>query len=192
MNIAKWFFYLVVGYLSCSQSSTTPEPEVTIDGPYRVTATLNDSTWYGAADASKTIGLTGETSCTKNRIDVKFSTDLPFSNTTPKQAATGCVGNCVPTQILVFHNIPLAVGKYLVSDLNACAGAAGGVSYFLLLGGDSIIKTYTSQATSIGWIQITGYSASQQAVQGTFEIELTDTTAPTVRFKNGSFKALLN
>lgn len=192
MNIAKWFFYLVIGCLSCSKSSSTPEPESTIDGPYRVTATLNDSTWYGAAGAYKSIGLTGETSCTKNRIDIKFSTDLPFSSNTPKQAVTGCLGDCIPTQVVVFHNIPLATGKYLISDLNSCAGSEGAVLYYLLLGGDSIIKTYTAQASSIGWLQITNYNASQQAVQGMFEVELSDKTIQTARFKNGKFKALIN
>ncbi|MVM28759.1 hypothetical protein GO755_01850 [Spirosoma sp. HMF4905] len=191
MNMSKWFFYLVVSCLACSKSATTPEA-ATIDGPYRVTATLNDSTWYGSASASKTVTLGTENTCTKNRIDISFSTDLPFTNTAPKQTVTGCLGNCIPTQLLTFHNVPLAVGKYNISDLNLCAAQDGAVLYYWLLGGDSILKTYTSQGSSVGWIQITGYNASQQAIEGAFEVELSDKTVQTARFKNGIFKILLH
>lgn len=169
-----------------------PDPVVIIDGPYRVTAILNDSTWYGSTYASKTIALTGETACTANRVDISFSTDLPYNKNTPKQVVTGCLGNCVPTQILAFHNIPLAVGKYEVSALNSCVSPQGAITYFLLIGGDVISKTYTSKASSIGWVQITGYNASQNAIQGIFDVELSDDSAQTVHFKNGDFKALIN
>lgn len=185
----KWFFYLVISCLACSKSATTPEA-ATIDGPYRVTATLNDSTWYGAASASRTVALNSETACTKNRIDIGFSTDLPYNSTVPVKVVTGCLGNCIPTQALTFHNIPLAEGKYEISDLNLCAQQQGAVSYYWLLGGDSIVKTYTSLGNSVGWIQITSYNASQQALEGIFEIELSDPDK-TARFKNGVFKVLL-
>ncbi|RAI74813.1 hypothetical protein HMF3257_12160 [Spirosoma telluris] len=62
----------------------------------------------------------------------------------------------------------------------------------MLIGGDVISKTYTSKASSIGWVQITGYNASQNAIQGIFDVELSDDSAQTVHVKNGDFKALIN
>ncbi|MFD2937913.1 hypothetical protein [Spirosoma flavum] len=190
MNLSIWFYCLAFGCLACSKPSTTFSPNLPVDdGPYKVTALLNDSTWFGSASASRTLAITGQSACTSNRFDVRFSTDLPFNNTSPKQLVTGCLGDCIPTQVLVFHNVPLAVGTYNITTLNSCAGQNGAANYYWLLGGDAIIKTYNTQPGSNGWIQVTGYDADKKVVEGTFDIDLSDQSAKTARFKKGVFKA---
>jgi hypothetical protein len=191
MDALKWFFCLVVGCLACSKSATAPDLVLSNDGPGRVKATLNDSVWYGSAYASASVSLAGETTCTSNRIDIGFATDLPLNSNTSGQAVTGCLEDCVPTQKLVFRNVPLAIGTYPITGLNACAGQHGAAFYYILLGGDSIIKTYSSQGSGIGWIQITGYNTDQKVVEGTFDVELSDENARTARFKNGRFQAVI-
>lgn len=190
MNLPLWSFCLVVGCLACSKSSTGPNPEApTINGPYTVTALLNDSTWFGSAHASRSLATASQSSCSSNRFNISFSTDLPFNGNVSGQPVTGCSSKCDPTQILGFYNIPLAVGKYELSTLNECTGRS--VDYLLVTGGDIIIKTYNFQRNNSSWIQVTGYNASQKAVEGIFEVVLSDKTAQTVRFQKGAFKALI-
>ena len=190
MHLSTWFIGLIFGCIACSKPSPPPEP--LISGPYGVTALLNDSTWYGSAYAYKAADVAGVSACTLDRFGIGFSTDLPFDNTPPKRTITGCLGDCTPTQMLGIHNIPLAVGKYNLADLNSCGGQYGAVEYFWLLGGDGIINTFGSQTSQAGWIQVTGYNASQHAVEGTFEFELSSETTKSARFQKGVFKALLN
>lgn len=190
MNLLKWFIYLTFGCLACSESSTTPSPsEPVIEGPYKVTSLLNDSTWFGSAYASKTLDVIGQSTCTSNRFDIGFSTDLPYYNHPSTRPVTGCLGDCIRTQMLEFHNVPLAIGKYEVTTLNSCAGQYGAINYYQLVGGDVIINKYNSQNSKIGWIEITAYNANQKAVEGSFEVELVNQAAEVVHFKKGTFKA---
>ena len=184
-----WFIGLVLGFVACSRLSTPPDPPIA--GPYRVTALLNDSTWYGSASASKTVALSGSSDCTANRFDLNFSTDLPYDANAPKHPVTGCSGDCTPTQSLSFRHVPLAVGTYEIAALNACAGQGGAVLYYWILGGDAIVNTFGSGSKPVGWIQITSYNASQQAVEGTFDVELVNQTTQTAHFQQGAFKALI-
>ena len=188
--MSKWFFFVVISSLACSTSSTMPDPTAAAD-TYRVTALLNDSTWFGAAYASKSVALTTATTCVANRIDISFVTDLPYSSNAPRQSTTGCLGDCVPTQRLVFYRIPLTVGKHRVAELSACTAPQEAVIYSLLLGGDAVTNTFTSQTNSTGWMQITAYDESQNVIEGNFEVEVADKTTKTTRFKNGQFKALI-
>ena len=187
----KWSLLGIVGCLACSTSSTTPDLTASDNGPYRVTALLNDSTWFGAAYASKSVTITGGINCVANRVDISFVTDLPYNSNAPKQGVTGCLNDCVPTQRLVFYRTPLTVGKYKITDLTTCTAPQEAVIYSLVLGGDAVINTYTSQPNSTGWMQITAYDESQKVIEGTFEVELSDKTTKTSLFKNGMFKALL-
>lgn len=178
---------MTFGCLACSEPSTTP-PERIIEGPYTVTASLNDSTWFGGAYAYETSDITGQIACALNRFDIGFSTDLPFDTYPPKRPVTGCLGDCIATQLLRFHRIPLAIGKYEVSTLNSYAGGYGAVDYYQL-GEEITVDSYNSQTSKIGWIEITAYNRNQKAVEGTFEIELTNRDAKTAHFKKGIFKA---
>jgi hypothetical protein len=154
-----------------------------------VTALLNDSTWFGSADAGKV--LQDQSTCTSNRFDISSSTDLPYDNKQPKRPVTGCLGDCIPSQFLFFQNIPLAVGKYEIVTLNSCGGRNVAVTYNQVVGGDMVINSYSSQNSKIGWIQVTGYNADQNAVEGAFEVELFDRTSKSARFRKGAFKALI-
>lgn len=185
----NWLLVVVVSCLACSTSSRTPDPAA--DTPYRVTALLNDSTWFGAAYASKSVALTNGTACVANRVDVSFVTDLPYASNAPRQSTTGCLGDCVPTQRLVFYRVPLTVGKHRVAELSTCTAPQEAVIYSLILGGDAVTNTYTSPANSTGWLQLTAYDESQNMIEGTFEVEVSDKTTKTTRFKNGQFKALI-
>ncbi len=189
MNILMWFIGLTLSAIACSNPSTNPAS--TIDGPHGVTALLNDSTWYGSANASKTVAISGSSDCIANRFDILFSTDLPYDANAPKHPVTGCSGDCTPTQSLSFHNVPLAVGTYEIAALNTCAGPGGAVTYYWILGGDAIVNTYNSGNKPVGWIQVTGYNASQNAVEGAFEIDLVNQTTQAARFRKGAFNALV-
>ena len=206
MNLVKWLIYLIFVSLACSKSSTTPAtPEPIIEGPYRVTALLNDSTWFGSTYASKTLPTHNPytpSACTSNGFDLNLTTDLPYNNSSSIRPVTGCSGKCIPTQIMRFQNIPLAIGRYEIVTLNSCAAdSRGAVEYIWLLGGDGIINQYNSQNSKLGWIEVTGYNSRQNAVEGVFELELAGQTSvkalgePTpqrARFQNGAFKALVN
>lgn len=189
MNLLKWFVFLLIGCAACSKSSTTATPS--IDGPYRVTALLNDSTWFGSTYASKTVTVAGQAACTTNRFNVGFSTDIPYTNYPSKLPVTGCTGDCIPTQSLGFRNIPLEIGRYEIATLNSCAGQDGAVTYFWLLGGDGIVNVFTSKTSKGGWIEITGYNSTQNAVEGTFDVELSNQQGSGAHFQKGAFKAII-
>ena len=185
-----WFFTLLIGWAIGSQSLSNLTLPVVVN-PYGVTALLNDSTWFGSGTASKVVFIALDSSCTVDRVDINFATDLPY-NKRSKNVITGCVGDCDPTQHLFFRNVPLAIGKYSLSTLGSCIGVSEGrfaAEYWWISGGDIIVRRYRSLTNSRGWVQVTKYDKSQNMIEGTFEMELFDYENSSARFRKGVFRA---
>ncbi len=199
MKLSKSFLYQLLCCVACSKSVTSVKPpsftpsQSFLDKPYKVTALLNGSTWFGIAYASKAMPVAGQSSCTTDRFVLGFSTDLPYDDSSPKRSVTGCSDGCLPTQGLYFQNIPLAEGKYDMASLNSCAGAGheGAVRYVWLVGGDGVVKSYTSQDSKTGWIQVAKYDTTQNTVEGSFELSLSSKDGQVANFQKGAFKALI-
>lgn len=210
VNFQSWLLCLIVLGLVCLVSSSIPglsKPLVSQD-LYDVTALLNDSLWYGSAVAEKEYVPTNK-SCTHDRFTIKIFTDLPHSKSVnePKGGITGCVSKCTPTQILRFREVPLAAGRYKLSDLGACLKettmAAG--EYELLVGGDLAINLYYPAGATIwqgkenniipghdrSWIQIIKYDAVANRIEGTFEVRLIGQNKEVANFTKGNFKVVL-
>ncbi len=191
MNLSKLSLCLLFLCLACSKPKPSKEVIPTPDGPYKMTATLNGSAWFGSAYASRTMAVAGQSACTTDRFIIGAQTDLPHGSTNLIKGVTGCFENCVPTQLLSILNIPLAVGRYNIAALNACAGQEGAVRYLWLVGGDVIVSTYTSPAGKAGWVEVSSYDSTLNEVEGSFELDLVNKDGQTARFQKGTFKALI-
>jgi hypothetical protein len=177
-------------------------------GPYSATASLNEATWFGSAFAQRE-SVQGGTSCPATQFALGISTDLPHpqSGNEPVGGVTGCVSQCIPAQLLGFHRIPLAVGKYQLADIQSCieGNTQAACEYRLLIGGDGIINTYyplgvtiqrgqtllTIPGTNTSWIEITRYDPATNQLEGRFEVTLKDPANQEARFTNGSFRVTL-
>ena len=192
MNFSKCFLFLLFCCVACSKPVATvpqpvPVPQLVNDAPYKVTALLNGSTWYGTAYASEAMAGARQSGCSSNRFNVGFSTDLPYDNNSSKRPVTGCLKDCVPTQMLGFQNVPLAVGRYEIATLNSCAAQGEAVRYVWLVGGDAAVSSYTSKENKVGWIQVTNYDATQNTVEGSFEVSLSNKDGQMAHFQKGFF-----
>ncbi|MBD2703735.1 hypothetical protein IC229_24025 [Spirosoma sp. BT702] len=186
------FISLLFCFLACSRSDKdlllTPDGP---DGSKNVTALLNDSTWYGRGNASKVIAVAGD-ACRLNRFNLYVSNELPYPKGARESAPYDCIGPCNTTQHLSFEKVPLAVGKYNMTDLTACSPyPLTGASYGLLIGGDAIFASYTAKGTDSGWIEVTRADTVANVVEGNFELALTSQSAKSVRFRNGRFAVRL-
>ena len=208
MKLTNCLVYLLVGGLSCSRPISVPVPS-TLDVRYPVTALLNDSTWFGAAFAQREYPIEGKP-CTVNRFALGLYTDLPHarSGVEPIKGVTGCVVPCQSTQHLGFLRIPLAVGRYSLSDLKSCTenNTQPAGSYCWLIGGDIIINPFYTRGTVLSrgkrrlidipgtdssWIEVTKYDAKTNRVEGTFEITLIGRHNEIARFTKGVVKVIL-
>lgn len=121
MSLSNYLLILLAGWatqnLPPNDLQLTPSTE-----PYGVTASLNDSTWFGSAAAYKALFIAKDSACFKPQVDIIISTDLPYDKRKTNRIVTGCVNGCQPTQQLFFHDIPSRVGKYSFSIISQCAG----------------------------------------------------------------------
>lgn len=190
MSLSNYFLTLLVGWgiqdLLLSDSLLTSPAK-----SYQVTASLNDSTWFGSAAAYKALFIAKDSVCSKQQVDIVVSTDLPYDKRKNNRVVTGCIAGCQPTQQLFFHNIPLKVGKYSFSLLGQCAGTDERrfvAEYWWLIDGDMIARNYTSQLNQLGWIEITRYDTNKKVLEGIFETDLIDYNKQIARFRKGLFK----
>lgn len=179
---------LLVCFWACSRSDDDPNvnPDGP-DGPKNATALLNDSTWYGRGKAFKVTPVVGE-ACSTNRFNFYVSNELPYPKGARKSAINSCIGNCNTTQYLSFEKIPLAVGTYTLTDLNACSHLpVTAANYGLIIGGDAVFASFRAEGPTSGWIQVTKADTVTNVVEGLFELTLTGPSAKTMRFRNGHF-----
>lgn len=174
---------------ACSKSNkdTNIPP---LDDTKNVTASLNDSVWYGHGIASRVSSLL-DGDCGKNRFNLSISNNLPYPKGLRQAAPYDCVGPCDRTQYLSFEKVPLAIGKYDIASLNTCAATPlTGVNYGLIVGGDAIFSSYIAKEPASGWIEVTKADTVANVLEGKFEITLvsrSDNSTATARFRNGLF-----
>ncbi|WP_461092075.1 hypothetical protein [Spirosoma gilvum] len=176
---------------------------------YGATALLNDSVWFSSAFAQREHIVDGM-DCTLNQFALGLSTDLPHARSggEPTKGITGCTDQCIPTQLLGFRRIPLAVGCYQLSDLKTCVESSRttAVDYRWLVGGDIIINHFYPRGTTIrksrgvvveipgydnSWLEVTQYNPKTGQVEGTFEMTLLSRKGEIARFTKGSFRVTL-
>ena len=206
MKTLFWIVGLFVGCLGCSKplNVLTGSPSDTYDA----TAILDNNPWYGSAFAQREYTI-ADKPCTENQFALGLSTDLPHaqSSNEPVGRVTGCKGTCIPTQRIGFHRVPLAVGKYKLSDIKSCVEGDTQTSskYTLLVGGDIIIgeyyplgvtiqqgqKSVSIPGTDASWIEVTSYDPTTNRVEGIFELTLKNTINEDVHFTKGTFKVTL-
>ncbi|OJW75963.1 MAG: hypothetical protein BGO59_03785 [Spirosoma sp. 48-14] len=188
----KTSFYLLVlfgCFWACSRSTddATIPP---LDDTKNVTASLNDSVWYGHGVASRVSPLVNG-DCGKNRFNLSISNALPYPKGLRQAAPSICAGPCDRTQYLSFEKVPLAVGKYDIASLNTCASTPlTGVNYGLIVGGDAVFSSYIAKEPASGWIEITKADTVANVLEGKFEVTLvsrSDNSTATARFRNGLF-----
>jgi hypothetical protein len=190
MSLSNYFLILIAGW-AMQDLSPNDSPLTFPVEPYGVTASLNDSTWFGSAAAYKALFIANDSACSKQQVDIIISTDLPYDKRKTNRIVTGCVNGCRPTQQLFFHNIPLKVGKYSFSILGQCAGVDERrfvAEYWWKIDDDMIARNYTSQVNRPGWVEITHYDVDQKMLEGTFEMDLIDYDKRIARFRKGAFK----
>ena len=206
----RWISYLALSFMGCSRPIHVPVSPISsmLSSQYNATAMLNDATWFGSAFAQREYVVNGKP-CTMDRFSLGISTDLPHPNSGPEPAGgvTGCIGRCIPTQILGFQKIPLKIGRYKLSELQNCieSNVLTAGEYLLLVGGDGIINTYYPLGVTIwqgqklvtipgsddSWVAVTRYDKDIDQVEGSFEVRLKSLQNEEVHFTKGSFKIKL-
>lgn len=184
---------LLVCFLACSRSDNglAIDPDGP-DGPKNATALLNDSIWYGRGNTAKVTPVAGE-ACSTNRFNLYVSNELPYPKGARQFAIRNCIGACNTTQYLSFEKIPLAVGKYNLTDLNACSRLPiTAVNYGLIVGGDAVFASFRAEGPDSGWIQVTKIDDGESIVEGSFDLTLTGPSGKTMRFRNGHFSTRIS
>jgi hypothetical protein len=165
--------------------------------PFSVVAVLNDSAWFGSANAQKEYVPTRK-SCVGDRFTLNVFTDIPhtLSYSQPSKKITGCVDHCIPTQYLKIRNIPVAVGHYKLYDLQSCLeeNVTHIAEYVLIIGGDGVVnRYYLAETTKLSdhdynWIEVTKYDEKLNQIEGKFDIKLAGYKKEIVHFEKGNFR----
>ena len=168
--------------------------------PFTITTSVNNTPWYGTGAVTK-IEPEKTPSCPVSRFGISATTDIPYETLQPAKAS-GCKGDCIPTQHIDFFNIPLAKGKYDLARFDECLhGNQGKVRLAHLKNdpnGPHIIKgtrvnisdDFTMAGTN-SWIRITRYNKVSGFVKGKFEVTLMNNHGDTLKLKNGKFQGKL-
>lgn len=168
---------LIVLCSSCSKS-------------YPVKASLGRSTWFASGTPTIKKDL-----CSQERFNLFLKTDLPYPGAAKKRSkkVTGCKGDCAPTQVLTFTDIPLKQGYYDLSKPDLCSFEKVGAQGKYVVLGTPEVATQTYQKAT-GWIEITQYDPGTGLLEGKFDLDLQDSTgrvAP-VHLSRGKIKVLVN
>lgn len=154
-----------------------------------ITASLDRSAWFGSLSNGTPKIYFG------NKLGLIFNTDLPHPELKqkPVNKPTGCKEPCVSTQTLLIGNIPLQVGRYVVSSASSAdsLGPTGVVSSYLAKGIDRINTRVYSQAS--GWLLLTHYDSATGLVKGKFDIRFQENQGGlrSVHFRRGKLNFLL-
>lgn len=165
-------------------------PPVLTGNQHNVTASLDDSIWFGTAQPVKIVEEEGQ-ACRGKRFMLVVRTDIPYKGgPPPKQPIkiTGCLDNdCWMMQALNFENIPFKKGKYNLRRLANC-GTLTGYHYWQTYPGNGTFRAYTFKANSSNWVRIRRIDKTAKLIEGEFASTLSDTTRQIKRFRNGAFR----
>lgn len=156
---------------------------------FPITASLDRSTWFGSSSSSTPKIYAG------NKLGLIFNTDLshPELKRKPVNKSTGCKKPCVATQTLLIGNIPLQVGRYVVSSSSSVdsLGPTGIISSYLAKGIDRVNTRVYNQAS--GWLLLTHYDSTTGLVKGKFDIRFQENndSPRSVHFRRGKLNFLL-
>lgn len=190
---------LTLLFLCCA---CTKQPSLPIDSKFNVTSLLSDAAWYGTAKAMR-LYKEGQKPEESRRFDLLVTTDIDYAGNAggpnPK-THNGCLhGDCIPTQHLYIHDIPLKKRRAKIAKLDK-----GKVSYVertaLAFRGNSggLVKCYIYEKRHPGWVRVTGFDRKSGTVEGTFSFALDEDKnvagrvvngmPETIRFTNGLFR----
>ena len=159
--------------LSCTACAKPVNPS----NRYPATALLNDSTWFGNAQAVKLRPVKDDPCATQDRFFLLIRTDLPYERIPDKERftpTTGCLGECRASQQPSFYNIPLKRGKYKIADLNKCVTFTNGTDPYTLTGyAGGVYVSYAPTGKATNRIKITRYSRESNLIEGRFKLTLT-------------------
>lgn len=153
-----------------------------------VTALLNNSHWQGKAFGVR------DSWQDKNKkyrasdwFGASFVTYSPRVTNLPKKVITDSLTQLVVSQWLHVSHIPIAVGRYHLSD-STQENLRLKVRYDILEGGDAISDSYYPSQNFDNWIQIIKYDLKSEIITGTFNLKLVNQTNEVAHFKSGIFK----
>lgn len=172
------------GCLLLLSSSISP-----VATPPNVDALVNDSVWFGNAQALR-LEARIDRPCTDKQFGLSIQTDIPHGKGYYNRAApiTGCMSKCLPTQLFSIWGVPLKVGRYDLAKVQLCNKAAYPARYMLLDGGDASVAEFNGRE---GWIDVTRYEPINKQIEGQFEATLRSSQGEVVRFTKGRFKTKL-
>lgn len=169
-------------------------PPATFNNPYGVTAMLNDSTWFGRANAIDANALTNKP-CAIGKITLLLATNQGYPGDRlrlPPAVLAVQAGEFVPRQRLTFYDVPAKRGKYRLATLNQCGDLATRQGNFvLLLNGSGIADAYFVQTRQPNWVRISVIDSVAHTVTGRFRATLVSPAGRIARFRQGWFRAKL-
>ncbi|GAB3891214.1 hypothetical protein GCM10028803_02800 [Larkinella knui] len=170
---------------------------------YTLTANLNNSYWFASGEATE-IHTEENKTCLTDRFSIIVRTDLPFSpqslKVTPK--VTGCVGQCTPTQMLGFYQLPLKKGYYNLALPDTCLPtktAKSETSFTVAIATLHVMDTqmgspqkyYQFKQGDKGWVKVTKLNRAAGKVKGQFDVTLTGPDGQSIHLKSGKFSSKL-
>ena len=179
------------------------QPSLPSNSKYNVTASLNDSVWYGTGKVLRIKEPRQEIGQVK-KFNLIVFTDIDYpgvgSGPNPK-TNNGCSEpECTRTQSLVIYNVPLKKGRFKISKLDKRAkfdNEYACLSYIGNAGG--LLNLYVYKGLKPGWIRVTKIDRKSGIVEGRFAISfsqdtkvnplgLRDKMPATARFREGLFR----
>ena len=173
----RWLPILLISIIACSK-------------PYTMTASLNNTRWYGSGQGQQALTRQNET-CLVKRFSIGARTDIPYSKVSSTSIKpTGCVKDCLPTQWLDFYNIPLQKGKYNLTLADSCLPSSVGRAQLLVE--EFASKTsYQFLANDRGWFEVVQYNPATGLIKGKFDLTLTNSNRQTIQLKKGKFNTTI-
>lgn len=164
-----YLFLLFIVCCSCSRS-------------FPVRASLDRSRWF----ASLTNGT--PRIYEDEWLSLIFTTDFPHPELAKKKIgkATGCTGECQPTQTLILSRIPLRSGYYQITESGPDSLQHTSVQCSYLTQGIEQVNTRFYNKAE-GWLHITDYDSTTTQLKGKFNLrfQASDRSNRSVHFRRG-------
>lgn len=158
---------------------------------HAVTALLNYVPWSGKTQAVA-VPFSANKGCAENRFTLRCESTQPYVSypKNPTADSTLTAGQHSVTQRLRIANIPLAVGRYELANMDSCCISAGDTR-FVLWTGARPLETWRPNTGWSGWIEITRYDPATRRLIGSFDFYMLSPTGGCAAFNYGAFAATL-
>lgn len=173
MKLPGYFTILLIICAGCAR-----QPALPADSRFNVTATLNDSAWYGTG---RILRLKEQGQSLSRNFNLLVSTDIDYpgmSNAPNPNTDNGCTDpECTKTQSLLIYNIPLKKGRYRIARLDKRSPYAHEVAGFTYVGNSGgMEKHFTYQGLRPGWIRVTKFDKASGWLEGHFSVSFSKDT----------------